>query len=270
MSYLKRENGNKIYYEDTGSGDTAVVLIHGWGANLRAWDKTVPALTEAGYRVVALDHRACGQSDAAFEEISAASIASDVVALTHYLELKKVVLNGWSLGGAVAVIAAAELKNYCTGLVLTCAASPAFVKQDGYPHGGDMEDLENIVGALQADRASTLPNLAVGCFAENPPQEQVEAMTELFRQSDPACNASLIALGELDQRDALGALSQPILVIVGAKDTLVDPNVPRSVQEFHANTTTVEFEASGHTPFWEETNKYNAEIVGFANAQLSA
>ncbi len=89
MSHLTRENGSKIYYEDTGSGDSAVLLIHGWGVNLRVWDQTVPALTAAGHRVVALDHRACGQSDANFDDISIESIASDVVALVHELGLKK-------------------------------------------------------------------------------------------------------------------------------------------------------------------------------------
>jgi pimeloyl-ACP methyl ester carboxylesterase len=270
MGHLTRENSSKIYYEDSGSGDSAIVLIHGWGVNLRVWDKTVPALTAAGHRVIALDHRACGQSDADFESISIEGIASDVVALVHELGLRKVVLNGWSLGGAVAVNVANTLQDLCVGVLLTCAVTPAFVQKDGYPHGGDMESFEGIVGAVNTAREETLPNLSIGCFAEGAPQKQIDAMTELFRQSDPAATASLAQLGTLDQRDDLQALRQPVLVIVGAQDALVDPNIPRSVQNFHANTVTVEFEKSGHSPFWEETDKYNAELVSFADAKLSA
>lgn len=266
MSHLTRENGSKIYYEDSGAGDTAVVLIHAWGLNVRGWDATVPALSGAGHRVVALDQRGCGQSDA--DDVSIDAIASDVVALVKELGLKKVVLNGWSLGGAVAVKAAGALQETCSGIVLTCAVTPAYVQKDDYPHGGDMESFEGIIGALNSDRDATLPNLAIGCFAEGAPQEQIDAAAALFAQSDPASNASLAELGALDQRAALGALSQPILVMVGAQDALVDPNVPRSVKDYHADTLTVEFENSGHSPNLEETDKYNAELLAFVGAHL--
>jgi len=55
MSHLAREDGKQVYYEDYGSGDSAIVLVHGWGANTRAWDYTLPALVAAGHRVVLND-----------------------------------------------------------------------------------------------------------------------------------------------------------------------------------------------------------------------
>jgi pimeloyl-[acyl-carrier protein] methyl ester esterase len=266
MSFLTRENGSKVYYEDTGHGDSAIILIHAWGLNVRGWDATAPALSAAGHRVVALDQRGCGQSDP--DEVSIETIASDVVALVNELDLKRVVLNGWSLGGAVAVKAAGALQSICSGIVLTCAVTPAYVQKDDYPHGGDMESFDGIIGALNSDRDATLPNLAIGCFAEGAPQDQIDAAAALFAQSDPASNASLAELGALDQRAALGALKQPILVMVGAQDALVDPNVPRSVKEYHADTVTVEFEKSGHSPNLEETDKYNAELMAFVGEHL--
>ena len=51
----------KIHYEDHGVGQQ-VVLIHGYPLSGRAWDKQVPALLEAGYRVIAYDRRGFGQS----------------------------------------------------------------------------------------------------------------------------------------------------------------------------------------------------------------
>ena len=41
----------EIYYEDHGAGQP-VVLIHGYPLSGRAWDKQVPALLDAGYRVI--------------------------------------------------------------------------------------------------------------------------------------------------------------------------------------------------------------------------
>ena len=40
----------EIYYEDPGAGQP-VVLIHGYPLSGRAWDKQVPALLAADYRI---------------------------------------------------------------------------------------------------------------------------------------------------------------------------------------------------------------------------
>jgi non-heme chloroperoxidase len=57
------ENSGSIdlYYEDHGSGPP-VVLIHGYPLSGRAWDKQVPALLEAGHRVITYDRRGFGRS----------------------------------------------------------------------------------------------------------------------------------------------------------------------------------------------------------------
>jgi non-heme chloroperoxidase len=51
----------EIHYEDHGAGQP-VVLIHGYPLSGRAWDKQVPVLLEAGYRVITYDRRGFGQS----------------------------------------------------------------------------------------------------------------------------------------------------------------------------------------------------------------
>ena len=51
----------ELYYEDHGSG-RPVVLIHGWPLSGRSWENQVPALVDAGYRVVAYDRRGYGDS----------------------------------------------------------------------------------------------------------------------------------------------------------------------------------------------------------------
>ena len=58
-----RENSAdiEIHYEDHGAGQP-VVLIHGYPLSGRAWDKQVPALLDAGYRVITYDRRGFGQS----------------------------------------------------------------------------------------------------------------------------------------------------------------------------------------------------------------
>ena len=57
------ENSTSIdlYYEDHGSGQP-VVLVHGWPLSGRSWEKQLPGLLGAGYRVITYDRRGFGES----------------------------------------------------------------------------------------------------------------------------------------------------------------------------------------------------------------
>ncbi len=268
MSNLEREDGKQVYYENYGSGDRAVVLVHGWGASVRAWDYTLPALVSAGHRVVLLDHRGCGNSSKDFADMSIEAIAGDVVALVEHLDLARVVLNGWSMGGAVVVASAARLGARCSGLVLSCGATPCYLQKPDYPHGGTEEILAETLAAMAADRVNFLAALSAGAFASEVSQQVVDWLTDLFLQSSPLAAASLGDLGPLDQRATLASLQVPILAYVGAKDEVVDPAVCRSVADYATDVTLVECKETGHTPFIEESELYHRELLGFVAANL--
>ena len=268
MGYLARENGKHIYYEDYGHGNAALILIHGWGMGVRTWDYTLPRLAGAGKRIVLLDHRGCGQSDKDFADMGVQAIADDVVALIDALGLTKVVLNGWSLGGAVAVEAAHQLGDACAGLVLTCAATPCYLQKDGFPHGGTEDALAETLAAMAADRVNFLSGLAAGICAAEVSDTVIEWMREIFMQASPLAAQALGELGPLDQRSILAELSMPILSFVGANDSVVDPNVCRSIADYNNGTVLVECEASGHAPFIEEPDLYHEHLTAFIDAHL--
>jgi pimeloyl-ACP methyl ester carboxylesterase len=268
MAFLDSGDGKNVYYEDYGSGDSAVVLIHGWGMGLRMWDYTLPALVNAGHRVVALDHRGCGRSDKDFDDFGIEAIASDVVSLTGKLGLQRVVLNGWSLGGAVAVSAAAQLNNTCTGLFLTCAATPAYLQKPGYPYGGTEEALAETMAAMAADRVNFLAALSQGVCAEGTSPEVISWMWRSFMDATPMAAQGLAELGPLDQREILSSLTMPIVSAVGSLDQVVDPDVCRSVKDYNDNASIIEFESSGHAPFVEDAAHYNTELLTFCGKCL--
>lgn len=268
MAFLERENGHRVYFEDNGSGDRAVVLIHGWGMSLRLWDYSLPALLAAGYRVVALDHRGCGQSDKDFSDMSIDAVAADVAALVGHLGLARVALNGWSLGGAVAVEAAASLGPACAALVLTCAATPAYLQKQDFPHGGTEDALAGTLEAMAEDRVNFLRALSEGVCASEVSEATVQWMWQIFMDASPLAARTLAELGPLDQRDTLAGLSVPILSFVGGRDEVVDPAVCRSVADYHPNTHTVEFDSAGHAPFLEERAGYHQALVEFLDQHL--
>ena len=94
-----RENSAdiEIYYEDHGAGQP-VVLIHGYPLSGRAWDKQVPALLEAGYRVITYDRRGFGKSSQPTTGYDYDTFAADLHTLLEHLDLRDAVLVGHSMG----------------------------------------------------------------------------------------------------------------------------------------------------------------------------
>ena len=87
----------EIYYEDHGAGQP-VVLIHGYPLRGRAWDKQVPALLDAGYRVITYDRRGFGKSSQPASGYDYDTFAADLNVLLEYLDLRGAVLAGHSMG----------------------------------------------------------------------------------------------------------------------------------------------------------------------------
>ena len=269
MAFLAREDNKQVYYEDYGSGTEAIVLVHGWGMSCRLWDYSLAELRSNELRTVLLDHRGCGQSSKDFLDMGISAIASDVVALIETLGLQRVVVNGWSLGGAVVVEVARQLENSCAGLVLTCGATPTYLQKTNFPYGGTKEALAETMTALAADRINFLAALAQGVCSSEISQEQIHWMWRIFTEASPMAAQTLGDLGPLDQREILAQLSLPILSFVGTHDVIVDPDICRNVKEVNSATRIVEMTESGHAPFIDETEKYNSELIKFCRECLS-
>jgi len=257
---LTREGGRQIYFEHYAGRGPAVVLSHGWGMGCRAWDDTIARLTDRGHAVVAYDQRGCGRSDKDFADVSIEALGDDVVALCKHLALGDVVLNGWSLGGAVVVDAAAKLGAALRGLVLTVGATPRYTQADGFPHGGRAEDVAATVAALRAGRIAFLKGLYFGgVFAVDVGDDVKQRCWQIALEASPGADASLGALARLDQRKTLSAIAAPALVVVGARDGVVPPGIGRAAAALLPNATLRELDC-GHAPFLELPDAYHAAL----------
>jgi non-heme chloroperoxidase len=263
MAYLNTEDARRIYFEYYPGSKVPVMLIHGWGMSCRVWDTTLVALQAAGHAVVSYDQRGCGASDKDFNEVSITSSARDAVALLAHLGIERAVLNGWSLGGAIAVEAASTLGSGCAGVVLTAGASPRYTQAPDFAIGNPPGSTAQTVAALREDRANFLYNLtkAVCAIPQTPAMENW--MWSIFMQSAPSADVALADLDTLDQRAALAALDAPVLSIVGGKDVVVPPDICRLAGTVARHGTTAEFADSGHAPFIEEGPRYRQVLLDF-------
>ena len=270
MAYLTTADGGQVYFEHYSSPDQkgpTLVLVHGWGMSVRCWDPVLPALTEAGLNVVSLDHRGCGQSDKDFADLSIGAIAGDVVQLVEHLGLGQVVLNGWSLGGAVVVEAATRLGDRCAGLVLTGGATPVYTQKADFPHGGTDEDVAGTLEAYRTNRVDFLQGLSQIVCAKDVGANVENWFYQIFLGAAPGAAVTLGELAGLDQREQLVALDMPVLSVFGSEDGFVAPPICRWVGENHASAQAVELEGVGHAPFIEAREDYLSAVISFMEAR---
>jgi pimeloyl-[acyl-carrier protein] methyl ester esterase len=260
MGFLSRASGRQIYFEHYTGRGPAVVLAHGWGMSCRVWDDTIARLVDRGHAVVAYDQRGCGRSDKDFADVSIEALGDDVVALCRHLELGGVVLNGWSLGGAVVVDAASKLGGALRGLVLTAGATPRFTQAPDFPHGGTAADLAATVAALRAGRVAFLKGLYFGgVFAVDVGEDVKQRCWQIALEASSGADASLGALAQLDQRAALARIAAPSLVVLGTRDGVVTPGIGREAAKLLPNATLRELDC-GHAPFLECPDAYHAAL----------
>src|SRR6476620_8436673 len=116
--WVARPEG-RIAYDMVGTGPL-VVCVPGMGELRTVYRRTAPALAAAGYRVVTMDLRGHGDSDATFTAYDDVAAGGDLLALLEQLGGPAVVI-GNSMGAGAAAWAAAERPELVTGLVLVGA-----------------------------------------------------------------------------------------------------------------------------------------------------
>jgi pimeloyl-ACP methyl ester carboxylesterase len=111
-----------VAYEEAGRADgPAVLLLHGFPYDIRAYDEVIPPLVAAGCRVMAPYLRGFGEtrflSATTLRSGQQAALAHDLVAFMDALVIPRAVLAGYDWGGRAACIVAALWPRRVVGLV---------------------------------------------------------------------------------------------------------------------------------------------------------
>jgi pimeloyl-ACP methyl ester carboxylesterase len=115
-------NGLRMHYVERGEGPL-VVLLHGFPENWWSWRYQIPALVEAGYRVVAPDLRGYSETEAK-GPYDIDTLRDDVLALLDHLGADKAIVVAHDWGGGVAWHLASTRQSRCTKLVVMNCPHP--------------------------------------------------------------------------------------------------------------------------------------------------
>ncbi|HSR53870.1 MAG TPA: alpha/beta hydrolase [Acidobacteriota bacterium] len=113
---VSSSDGVQISYQTTGEGPVSLVFVHGWLCDRTYWREQLEFFAQ-NYRVVALDLAGHGESGRNRENWTIRAFGHDVASVMEALQLKRVVLIGHSMGGAVVVEAARLAPQNVIGLV---------------------------------------------------------------------------------------------------------------------------------------------------------
>jgi pimeloyl-ACP methyl ester carboxylesterase len=124
--------GVGIEYDVTGEG-RPVVLLHGFPDSGRLWRHQVPALAEAGFRVIVPDLRGYGRSDkpSVVEAYAMQALAGDVLAVMNDAGVERAHLVGHDWGAALAWGLAALAEQRVDHLVALSVGHPATMRMGG-------------------------------------------------------------------------------------------------------------------------------------------
>jgi len=116
MKFLEL-HGDRVAYQDAGSGDETLLLIHGMAGSSETWRAVIPQLSRK-YRVVAPDLLGHGQSAKPRGDYSLGAFAVWLRDLLDELHIARATIVGQSLGGGVAMQFVYQHPDYCQRLIL--------------------------------------------------------------------------------------------------------------------------------------------------------
>lgn len=249
-------SGGEIYFEEHGAG-TPLVLAHGVGGNHAIWYQQLPTLAEH-YRVITFDHRGFGNSvDAAGHGRSA--FVADLAAVLDHLDIERVALAGQSMGGGTCLGFTAAHPERVSALVM-CDSLHGFIESNAIKvimdesraATADWSQLERVLG--DATRINRPVQAAL--------YSQLNSFNRVNRSNLTGSFSPLVVPAEL------AAIGIPILFLVGETDVLFPA---RAVRQMHAEvpgSSLVEVEGAGHSVFFEDPDRFNAEILSFLDKVL--
>lgn len=229
MPYITKEidKNYSIYYEDFGQGQP-VILIHGWPLSGKSWELQVPALLESGYRVITYDRKGFGKSQPSLDGYDYNSLAEDLLELITQLDLQKVVLVGFSMGGGEVV---RFLTNYGSDnvdkIALIASIIPLVKQKDDNPRGVPEKDLFEILDNLKKDRVTFLQGFHknfynYGLLSQSVSQAQLDYDWSVSSKASPIATIKTAeSWADTDFRPELKNVTVPTLIVHGDEDKIV-------------------------------------------------
>lgn len=271
----KENSGDiELYYEDHGSGKP-VVLIHGYPLSGASWEKQIPRLLTAGYRVITYDRRGFGRSSQPTEGYNYDTFAADLHTLMASLKLQDFSLVGFSMGGG-------EIARYfgkygskgASKAVIIGGIPPFLLKTNDNPEGVDGGVFDGIKKAVAGDRYAFFSEFFKNFYntdlllGKHVSEEAVRASWNLAAGASATASLACVSTWTEDFRQDLSRLDVPTLVIHGDNDRIVP--IAASGQRTASlvkGARLVVVKGGPHCIPWTHAEEVTAELLSFLRGE---
>ncbi len=243
-----------------------LLFVHGFSQSHQAWRRQLHSALALGFRLLAVDLRGHGDSEAPEGAYGDGRLwAEDVHAVITTLGLEQVLLVAWSYGGMVVLD---YLRHHGEARVAGVNFVGAMVKSGS----------EEAFGLLAPEMLALIPGLFsrepepggramesfVSLLHHTPPSPETRRAVLAYTARVPAHVREGLGSRAQDNDDVLRGLHVPVLVSHGLEDRVVLPASGRHIAALVPHAQLSFYPETGHSPFWEADRKFNRELAAFA------
>jgi non-heme chloroperoxidase len=279
----------RIYYEDHGAG-APVVLVHGYLADGRSWEKQETALLTAGYRVITYDRRGAGGSSRPAAGYDYDTLAADLNTLLEELDLQDTVLAGFCSGtGEVTRYLGTYGQRRVRGAALLAPLPPYLLQPAAVggqtspaasPAGVGPDVLDEFGRQLAADRPAAIKTYLdryynldlLGASQVSASQVSDQAWQNSFQtalQVSPAAALGGAGAWREDFVADVARITVPVLIVQGDQDRVMPPAATGSrLAVMLADPRLVVIPDGPHAIIWTHAAEVNRAFLGFLHALL--
>src|ERR1700740_3696765 len=267
----KENSGDiELYYEDHGSGEP-IVLIHGYPLSGVSWEKQVPALLDAGYRVITYDRRGFGKSSQPTSGYNYDTFAEDLHKIVSHLKLRHFALVGFSMGGGeVARYIGKYGSKDVSKAVIVSGVPPFLLKTADNPGGVDGSVFEGIKKAVVADRYAFFTDFFKNFYntdvnlGNRVSEQAVQASWNVAAIASATASLACVPTWGEDFRNDVAKIDVPTLVIHGDADRIVPISAAgQRTAKLINGAELVVIKDGPHNVAWTHADEVNSALVSF-------
>ncbi|KAL6571443.1 Strigolactone receptor KAI2d4 [Orobanche hederae] len=235
-----------------GSGQTTVVLCHGFGTDQSVCRHLVPHLVDQ-YRVVLFDNMGAGTTNPDYYDFeryaTLEGYADDLLAILEEFSIGKCIYVGHSLSAMVGAMASIFRPDLFHKLIMI-SATPRTTNTDGYYGGFDQKDIDQVLTAMETNYKSVVEGSAPLMIGGDMDSEVVQEFSRTLFNMRPDISLCVVRMLHMfDMRPFLGSVVVPCHIINSYKDYAVPVEVAEYLRRNLGGKCVVDvMSVEGHLP----------------------
>ena len=260
MRFVRVEGLTLLAQREGEVGATPLVFVNALGTDLRVWTRLSRYLSDRFY-LVRYDQRGHGLSGVGVPPYTLDQLAADLAGVMDQLDTGPAVLCGLSLGGLVALRAAARRPDLVRGLVLMDTAT-----RIGTPATWQARHAAVEAGGIEAVANQVMERWFPEPFRRAHPEEVEGWHAMLTRTPVTGYLACMRVLQEADLEDVVDRIKAPAACLVGAHDEVTPPAVVEALAARLPDATCTHIRDAGHLPCVDQPAAVAAAMLTFVEA----